>query len=347
MNKIDKNNTVPQTEVMATSKIIHPSSNKSQRHPLEKNIQHQQKISIEFRSSTGLPLEAPLEISSISLVYRGAILSECHLTENHNTDLLSSKKMHCFDNKLSVDILKYGMLFTNGTISFNVPYRHLNLNELSIIIHYRSQKPVKVDVLVIQNTQEYYFGELAVLKISSWEESHLAFNKNPIHINTSNTQPELLIDNISCINEHNENTLLIHTNEKFCFVIDYTLTNKNLFEQIKLFILLKENTTAHSHTILTQDLKFNPFSPIGKIITPVNFPILPGEYTVTLLLSKKGYYQSKKLPFEKGIPTTEGLYLTYLTYNNISIKVVEQSLEYSSHMAYSLENNEWSIFAYN
>lgn len=347
MNTINKNHLLPCKQTMGTSKVIHQSPKEPHHHSIGENTQHQQKISVELRSSTGLPLEAPLEISYISLTYRGSILSECHLPGNYNNFLSHYEKIHCVDNKLSIDILKYGMLFLNGTISFSIPYQHIDLNELSIVIQYRSQKPVKVDVLVIQNAHEYYFGELSVSQTSHWEESHLSFNKNSIHITTQNEQSELLIDNIVCINKHNEDVSLIHPNEKFCFVIDYTLTNKNLFEQMQILILLKENTTAHSYNILTQDLKFNPFSSIGKIITSIDCSLLPGEYTVTLLLSKKGYHQSKKHSFLRDINMLEGLHLKYINHHPLSIKVVESNQEYLSHIAYPLENEEWNILAYN
>lgn len=328
-------------ETMGTSKNIPQIKKFHQRRTVKVDTLRQQKLYIELRSSTGLPLEAPLEISCISLTYHGNILAECHTKNTYETYLQHSNEHHTIHDKISVNILKYGAIFLNGGVTFNIPYQSIDIKDLSVMIQYRSEKYVKADVVIIQNAQEHYFGDIAVSKLHSWEKSYLSLNKKALHTSVDYTYHDIIIDTISCINAQNEETSVLQTNEKFSFAIDYTVIHMNLFEQTQLVITIKEHTQTNKYTLLTHELPINPLSPTGQIVIPVTTVLSPGEYTVTVFLTKNTPYTTECPPL--AFTTEDKNY--HLNQQVLTINVIASSIE-DQNTSY-LENMEEDTICYN
>lgn len=318
------------------------------RYPVDAKTRNKQKLSVEIRSSSGHPFGAPLEISRISLLYRGAILTECVIPSGHETYLQHYQTIHPVDyTPLMVSILTHGIIFLNGRVSFTLPHQHLDIKELSLRIQYRSKKAAKADVVVIQHQQQYYFGELLVSKTCCWEECFLSIKDNkPIPTSDHcNTNEEVIVDNITCINKYDDPTSTVFINEKVSLVIDYTVTNKNFFQQLQLVTVIKENVTKRVYLMPIQELRFNPFSPTGKLVMPIATPLPPGEYTVALLLMKKGQRNKmESTPLLTLNPDKDGYHLKKHT---LTFTVIEPIIEEKQHTLYSVKNKEQDVVAYN
>ncbi len=306
-----------------------------------------QRIIFELRSESGMPLEAPLQISQITLYHNNKNLCEYTLPNMYESPIHFYAQHAPFQTPSSIDIRKHGAVFFNGYIIFDIPTA-VSLKSLSLALTYRSPKNVAVNVFLLAALKENYFGQIQVTKPYHWQNTRLIPTSTPqshteqhAHTGQHTSYEDIVINKVCCINNEGEMLSTVSTEDSISIEIEYTATNKSLFENTQIFIVLRNKQTTKEHIIFTQNLRFNPLIATHTIITPINTDLIPGEYDIVVFLAKQMYKQTSIVSI---LTLDQDSY--HLIQNPLSIKVVEP-LEAEITKNLESQSSEISVFYYN